>query len=148
MKIFFRRPRPDLLLFNERSFSFPSGHAAISAAFFGMLAYLVIRQRILPCGLAVVACGLAILLVGVSRLVLGEHYLSDVLSGYLVGGTWVVIGIWLTERRSDSNARSGVNDSRQRLAVYAVVLCTAIALYFTVETYVGNLVSAETASPE
>ncbi|MBC7740051.1 MAG: phosphatase PAP2 family protein [Candidatus Saccharibacteria bacterium] len=148
LKMLFRRARPDLGLFDEHSFSFPSGHAAISAAFFGFLVYLVVRQRIVSHGPAVLAGGLAILLVGTSRLVLGEHYLSDVLGGYLVGATWVVIGIWLTERRSDSNARSGATDPWRRLAVYAVVLCTAIALYFTVEIYVGNLLSAETASPE
>jgi len=35
-------------------------------------------------------------LIGFSRIYLGEHYLSDVYSGYLLGTLWLIIGIALT----------------------------------------------------
>lgn len=89
-----------------------------------------------------------VILVGLSRLVLGEHYLSDVLSGYLVGAAWVVLGMCLTELRDGSGPSTGATKARRRLAVYAVVFCTSIALYFTVETYVGSLEQADIESPD
>ncbi|WP_286708283.1 phosphatase PAP2 family protein, partial [Psychrobacter sp. UBA2514] len=48
--------------------------------------------------LAVLLC----VLIGLSRIVLNEHYLSDVLGGFLVGSLWLIIAIsvteWLTAR--------------------------------------------------
>ncbi len=42
------------------------------------------------------------LLIGLSRIVLNEHYLSDVMGGFLVGTLWLTIAIsmmeWLTAR--------------------------------------------------
>jgi hypothetical protein len=72
-----------------QAFSFPSGHAMVSMAFYCFLAYVswrVLRgwQR------AAWAAGLLllVLLVGLSRLYLGVHYLTDVAAGYLAGFIW------------------------------------------------------------
>jgi undecaprenyl-diphosphatase len=95
----FHRPRPDMAVYTEPSFSFPSGHATIAVAFYGFIIYLLVRvstnwkRKInwLFFGL------LVILAIGLSRIYLGEHYLSDVWSGYLVGFMWLIIAISLSE---------------------------------------------------
>jgi undecaprenyl-diphosphatase len=83
------RPRPPQA--KSHSKSFPSSHASLSMALFGMLA-LCVRGRA-PARLTAYAlfCGFALaVLVGLSRLYLGKHYLSDVLCGWLVGLVFVI----------------------------------------------------------
>jgi undecaprenyl-diphosphatase len=97
LKLIFARPRPTLPdpLLVLTSYSFPSGHAMGSMAFYGLLAYLAIqrlsawRWRV---GVAI-ASAFLILLIGFSRMYLGVHYLSDVLAGYAAGFAWLVITI-------------------------------------------------------
>ncbi|HLH22208.1 MAG TPA: phosphatase PAP2 family protein [Chloroflexota bacterium] len=97
------RPAPVLGMIPVQAFSFPSGHAMVSAAFYGFLAYL--SWRVLrgwwrtASTLALLALVLAI---GLSRLYLGVHYLTDVLAGYLAGFVWadtVILGSRLLARR-------------------------------------------------
>ncbi len=85
------RPAPDggSLFIAAQSFSFPSGHAMVSAAFYLFLAYLA--WRLLRGSLRVAAVVLAVglvLLIGLSRLYLGVHYFSDVVAGYVAGFFW------------------------------------------------------------
>ncbi|MDD2468067.1 MAG: VTT domain-containing protein [Desulfobulbus sp.] len=104
-KLAFQRPRPIEAIILEPSYSFPSGHATISVAFYGFLGYLLIRfsngwnARV---KLFFVTAGF-VLLIGLSRIVLGVHYLSDIWAGYLVGTMWLIIGVsvneWLTANR-------------------------------------------------
>lgn len=95
IKLIFHRSRPTLTLYQEDTFSFPSGHSALAMAFYGFLVYVLWRQAktkfskiiILIAGLIV------IILIGFSRLYLGVHYLSDVIAGYVMGIFWMIIGI-------------------------------------------------------
>jgi membrane-associated phospholipid phosphatase len=100
-KLVFHRARPDLLMraVTESSYSFPSGHATTAAAFFGFLAYLVIRtHRAWSIRIAAVLGMLsAVVLIDFSRLYLGVHYLSDVLAGDLVGFLGLLVAIAITE---------------------------------------------------
>jgi membrane-associated phospholipid phosphatase len=93
LKLLFHRPRPELAFVHLDTYSFPSGHAAVSTATFSTIAFLLgrryrsLRARLLiPLGTLV-----AILLVGFSRLYLGAHYLSDVLAGISVGFGWAML---------------------------------------------------------
>jgi len=89
LKLIFERARPDLWeqLIVETSFSFPSGHAMISAA----LALSVIfvcwstkyRWPVLVIG------SLFILIIGLSRLYLGVHYPTDIVAGWVVSAAWL-----------------------------------------------------------
>lgn len=97
LKDLFNRPRPELSYFIETSGSFPSGHAAISVAFYGMVFYGLWRLRLLGPLTALMLAGIVAFAIGLSRIYLIEHYLADVLHGYLVGGLWLVIGIGLSE---------------------------------------------------
>lgn len=63
--------------FNTKYHSFPSGHAAASMAFFGVLIFA--RRRI---GLA---CMPIPILIGLSRMYIGAHYLSDVVCAAVLG---------------------------------------------------------------
>lgn len=104
LKRIFHRPRPELAFFSETSGSFPSGHAAISVAFYAMLFFIAWRLgRLGPIMAALLAATLAFV-IGLSRIYLIEHYFSDVLNGWLVGAMWLAIGIavaeWMRETRS------------------------------------------------
>ena len=76
-------------LITAQQFSFPSGHAMVSVAFYFYLAYLAwgyvhgLWRAALVGGLI-----LLVLLIGLSRLYLEVHYLSDVVAGYLAGFLW------------------------------------------------------------
>lgn len=91
LKELFHRTRPAPVggLIPAQTFSFPSGHAMVAAAFYLFLAYLGWR---LLYGWPRVALTLTLLLlilgIGISRLYLGVHYLTDVAAGYLAGLLW------------------------------------------------------------
>lgn len=101
LKLVFHRERPELSFVHLDTYSFPSGHAAVSSATFATLAYLLGRRFTstrarLSLALATVV---AVCLVGFSRLYLGAHYLSDVLAGISFGLAWaslclIVYTIW------------------------------------------------------
>ena len=95
LKLIVDRARPSDALILEHSASFPSGHATIAIAFYGFLAYLLLREIKKYRALTLVVSIIIILAIGFSRLYLGVHYLSDVLVGYLIGVVWLVIGIEL-----------------------------------------------------
>lgn len=74
------RPHADLHLVRTNDSSFPSGHAATSAAAARVLAELTAAPKPLLAGLA--------LGVGVTRVHLGVHHPSDVAGGFLIGWCW------------------------------------------------------------
>jgi len=81
LKQIFHRPRPELAYFVETSGSYPSGHAAISVALFGMLFFTMWKLKWLgPVRAALFATTVG-LVIGLSRLYLIEQYLSDVVNG-------------------------------------------------------------------
>ncbi len=91
-KLFFARVRPALFdhLTPAPGYSFPSGHAMGSAAFF--LAVYLLVAALFPRWrwLAGVLGALLTLGIGLSRLVLQVHYPSDVLAGWALSAAWVL----------------------------------------------------------
>jgi undecaprenyl-diphosphatase len=112
LKNTFHRARPVQVvgIIAAQQYSFPSGHAMVSAAFYFYLAYLCwvlvhgVWRFVLIAGLVVL-----VLLIGASRIYLQVHYLSDVIAGYVAGFVWadaVIIGSQLlTTRRHRHPAR-------------------------------------------
>jgi membrane-associated phospholipid phosphatase len=94
LKYFFDRPRPLVPHLVESSgLSFPSGHAMISASFYGLLIYLVWYYVAQPSRrwILIILLVCWILLIGFSRVYLHVHYATDVIAGYAVGLLWVIV---------------------------------------------------------
>lgn len=83
-------------------YSFPSGHAMVSIAFYGMLAYVLARRAGRGAIAVAVAAALLELLIGASRIYLQVHFATDVIGGYAAGAFWLLVcigGLRLWERR-------------------------------------------------
>ena len=87
VKGIYERPRPGGLDGHvvDDSWSFPSGHATVSAAVCCTLAYVLWREGFVGRWTALAFAVLAPLLVGISRLYLNVHWATDVLGGWSVG---------------------------------------------------------------
>jgi len=94
LKAIFHRTRPDIQhLVEAGGYSFPSGHAMIAMAFYGMLGYLLwlnLRVRSKPSWYIIVITVGLIIAIGISRIYLGVHFPSDVIAGFAAGGVWLV----------------------------------------------------------
>ena len=96
LKRILQRPRPtEYRIIEASGYSFPSGHSMISMAFYGYLIYLIYKyvenksvKWTLISLLSVLIC-----LIGISRIYLGVHYTSDVLGGFLISISYLVIYI-------------------------------------------------------
>ena len=102
-KVLVVRERPPIpfAVITEKGFSFPSGHAAGTAAVVLLSAWLLTRYLITRWIPQVLVWTVAIGLtgaVGLSRIYLGVHYVSDVLGGWLLGAAWaggvILVGSW------------------------------------------------------
>jgi membrane-associated phospholipid phosphatase len=106
IKVLVNRPRPSPTLIHDANpaldggkFSFTAGHVESYIAIFGFLFFLAyisqnhsiwrILFMVLPAALMV--------LIGVSRVYSGEHWLSDVVGGYLFGSITLMLTIRLYE---------------------------------------------------
>jgi membrane-associated phospholipid phosphatase len=102
LKILVARPRPTGHLVDvfqaSTGNSFPSGHVMAYLAFWGLLFSFGI---ILFTGkrwwriLLLVVSALFIVLIGPARIYLGDHWASDVLGSYLIGGVLLGMALWV-----------------------------------------------------
>ena len=96
LKNILQRPRPnEFRIIEETGFSFPSGHSMASMAFYGYLIYLIykyVKNKYLKWTL-IVLLSILICTIGISRIYLGVHYTSDVLGGFLISISYLVIYI-------------------------------------------------------
>jgi undecaprenyl-diphosphatase len=94
LKELFHRTRPDIQhLVAADGFSFPSGHAMIATAFYGMLGYIIwsdLRQRSKPAWYVMLLTFTLVAAIGASRVYLGVHFPSDVIAGFAAGGVWLL----------------------------------------------------------
>lgn len=103
LKYIFRRERPrDIMMVIENGFSFPSGHTMLATIFYGFIIYLIYKSdksRKFKY-VSIILLSLLILLIGISRIYLGVHYTTDVLGGYLISISYLMIFIYYIEKKN------------------------------------------------
>ncbi len=92
------RPRPNPALVrvfkSAHSQSFPSGNVASAVTFWGWLfAMGMIHWKGRARKMLLSIPALIIILIGPSRVYLGDHWASDMLGGYLLGGSWLTLAM-------------------------------------------------------
>ena len=96
LKRILQRPRPtEYRIIEETGYSFPSGHSMVSMAFYGYLIYLIykyVKNKYIKWTFIVLLSAL-ICSIGISRIYLGVHYTSDVLGGFLISISYLIIYI-------------------------------------------------------
>jgi membrane-associated phospholipid phosphatase len=101
LKYLFNRERPLVPhLVQSYGLSFPSGHAMISASFYGLIIYLIWKHVANPVWrwILIGFFAIFIILIGFSRVFLHVHYATDVLAGFAAGLLWVIIAIYLLKK--------------------------------------------------
>lgn len=94
LKYIVQRPRPtEFRIIDETGYSFPSGHSMVSMAFYGFIIYLIyhyVENKYLKWGMCTLLT-LLIPLIGISRIYLGVHYASDVIGGFCVSISYLIL---------------------------------------------------------
>lgn len=101
LKRIVERPRPEgFRLVEELGYSFPSGHSMISMAFYGFFIYLIykkVENKYIK-WISIIILSLLITLIGISRIYLGVHYASDVIAGFLLSISYLILFTHVIER--------------------------------------------------
>ena len=96
LKAILQRPRPtEYRIVEETGYSFPSGHSMVSMAFYGYLIYLIykyVKNKYIK-WISIVLLSILVCSIGISIIYLGVHYTSDVLGGFLISMSYLVIYI-------------------------------------------------------
>ncbi len=102
LKDLVQRPRPDFVaaVAQTQTYSFPSGHAFLSAVTFLTLGTLLARvQHQVEVKIYLLSVAIAItVLVGISRVYIGVHWPTDVLAGWCAGAAWAILCWQIAER--------------------------------------------------
>lgn len=88
------RPRPEgFRLVEESGYSFPSGHSMVSMAFYGFIVYWIFEKVKNPYlkWSSMIAISFIIIAIGLSRIYLGVHYASDVIAGFCISISYLIL---------------------------------------------------------
>lgn len=97
-RILQRHRPPDALVDGVTNFSFPSGHAFMSIAFYGLIIWYISQKKEIRPGekICIAVLAIFILLIGFSRIYLRLHYTTDVIGGFCLGTLWLFFCLWWT----------------------------------------------------
>lgn len=116
-------PRPWGIVESPQSYSMPSGHTALSSVFYGAFALLLARQTpnwLLRRTLYTVTISI-ILAVSISRLYLGAHWLTDIISSWLLAISILLFVIISFQRQFEKPL--------DLLALFSITLLTLVVGY-------------------
>ena len=133
IKFLVHRTRPLVAVYHESFYSFPSGHATISVAFYAFIAYILIREiKNLKTRINIIfSVSLVIFLIGLSRIYLCVHYFSDVWGGYLLGTLGVILGITINEYRLfKGEANDNIGLKEKRISITLILISILGYAYF------------------
>jgi membrane-associated phospholipid phosphatase len=93
------RPVVEDALTTLATFSFPSGHAAASTVFGGLVCLLMLRSEfsLSPTALVVALAISWVALVCISRVYLGLHYPTDIIAGVSEGVCWLMVATLVSD---------------------------------------------------
>ncbi|WPC18800.1 phosphatase PAP2 family protein [Pediococcus inopinatus] len=97
IKLIIKRPRPLHKLISIGGYSFPSGHSTGITVLLGTIIIIaaVLVKKSWQRWLIYLIAFIFIILIGISRIYLNVHYPSDVLGGFLLGTTIVLLTAYL-----------------------------------------------------
>jgi membrane-associated phospholipid phosphatase len=104
LKVLVHRPRPSgglvHIIVTSVGYSFPSGHVMAYVSYFGLLfafGVILFQGRHWWRTALVIISAAFVVLIGPSRVYLGDHWASDVIGAYLIGGVlWgLAVGLYL-----------------------------------------------------
>jgi undecaprenyl-diphosphatase len=103
LKFIFKQPRPLTAHdnFGFDIYGFPSGHTMLYTALFGFIFYLAFKLVAIPLPIRLIAVAVSfyfITLIGISRVYLGQHYVWDVVGGYIFGLLYLIALIMFDKR--------------------------------------------------
>lgn len=110
LKKLIQRPRPpEPLVDGITNFSFPSGHAFMGVAFYGLLIWYAsdnINGKWLR---RTVIFGLLLLIAAIafSRIYLRVHYATDVIAGICIGFVWLDFCLWFIDKKETASTLAG-----------------------------------------
>ena len=108
LKNVLQRPRPtEHRIIDESGYSFPSGHSMVSMAFYGFFIYLIykyVKNKYLK-WIVITILSLLICSIGISRIYLGVHYASDVLAGFLVAISYLIVYVSIIKNVLETEKR-------------------------------------------
>lgn len=102
LKLLFHRSRPLIpLLEPARGLSFPSGHSFMSVCFYGLLMIIIWKEEkyhpVAKWTLLILTI-LLVVMIGFSRIYLRVHFFTDVLAGFSIGFSWLLISSYLIDQ--------------------------------------------------
>ncbi|MBS3087264.1 phosphatase PAP2 family protein [Candidatus Pacearchaeota archaeon] len=96
LKNLFRIPRPDSMLIKETGYALPSGHVTFAIVFFGLLVFLFTKPKHKIA--ATITSIFLILIIAFTRLYLQVHWLTDILSGLIIGSIILTTSILIYKK--------------------------------------------------
>ncbi len=134
VKNILHRARPLELYTGSEAFSFPSGHAALSASILGIVAILISAHQSPRTRVFVMSVGLTLVVaIAFSRIYLGAHWPSDVVAG-------VSFGLAMTATVALALTRLAIpRTARPRFAPFAVGLFAISASIHLILDFHGEL---------
>jgi undecaprenyl-diphosphatase len=101
LKNLIQRDRPAMPLVDGiTNYGFPSGHALMSVAFFGLLIMWTAEtiKKKAQKNLIIGFCIFLVVVIGFTRIYLRVHYTTDVIAGWCAGIIWLGISVLLIEK--------------------------------------------------